>query len=221
MSRDPGESWVEALYSLRPSPVVVELYAAPLRDVSLRGRVALCLVCVERALAQLESVPAEIASALESMWGFVEAEDIVEWDNDPEAQRGFDPVYRFMCLAQHREAPPRSAIAAVERLREFDLEVIWMLWGAYDIPAGYLYSKIDEGYGKESVDGVLQTLEIARRRGIPLPSLEPFLAARFSEDAGWGKPMSRWSFRDAGCTNQGFPFTGTRPVPGYLLPFEY
>jgi hypothetical protein len=196
-SSDPGASWVEALLSLRPSPAVVELYAAPLRDVSLRGRVALCLVCAERTLAQLESVPAEIASALESMWGFVEAQNIVTWDNDPEAQRGFNAVYRFMSLAQYHEAPPRSAIAAVERLREFDREVIWMLWVAYDIPAGYLYTKMDEGYGKESVDGVLQTLEIARRRGVPLPSLEPFLAARFSEDAGWGNPISRSSFRDA------------------------
>jgi hypothetical protein len=155
-----------------------------MRQTAIRGGVALALVCVERALRRFSVRDERVSELVETLWGFVEQEDLAAVDHAWRDARAVDlldaidadseiPVtYRGLSPFLPRLLSQALAIAMVE-----------------------MYGSV-RGFGKESFDLTLRALEDCERNGVPLPAIAKFAQLPFSEEDGWGRAVPRSFFAD-------------------------
>lgn len=156
---------------------------AAIQRTAIRGRMALALTAVERALDKFDVRDRRVRQLVETLWRFVEQEDLAAFDRD------------------YRSAPGLDVIGAVElgsprpgsygHLPEF---LPRALTDALSIVDSYLYASVP-GSGPRSCESTVRVLEGCQDRGMPLPDVSQFARLPLRESDKWGRPVPRSFFR--------------------------
>jgi len=154
-----------------------------IRRTAIRGRVALALTCLERALQQYDVHDERVVELVEVLWRFVEERDLAEADRAWRETRATD----LLDAVDRGEPIPETYRGLPEFLARVLLE-------ALEIGLGNLYAGV-AGYSQGTFEPTVKVLELCERHGVPIPDPGVFATRMpFSEARGWGKPVPRSFF---------------------------
>jgi hypothetical protein len=158
-----------------------------IRRTAIRGRVALALTCVERALARYRIRDERIAELVEILWGFVE-DGLVDTDDAWRHARAGDLLE---AVDKGAELPESYRDLPAFMGRALD-DTLW-------IGLGHMYGAVP-GYGAESYRLTIAVLDLCQRNDVPLPPLANFARLPFVQDGradhAFGPPVPRAFFAE-------------------------
>jgi hypothetical protein len=155
-----------------------------LKNIGIRGRVAVALLTIERALDGHHVHDPRVRDLVAILWRFVEPGNRLEdvdhaWRQTEIAKDLLDPVDRGDPI------PPEYA-----DLPEFIAKALYhALW----IGLSEMYGSIRD-FGPESLDHTIHVLRLCQSQGVELPDIKPIAQVRFDEQFGWGHPRPRAFF---------------------------
>ncbi len=154
-----------------------------LRRTSIRGRAALALTCIERALARFGERDQRILELVEVLWGYVEQKNLSAvdqaWRETRAADDLLEAVDKGLPLPESYRGLPQFLAKALD-------DAVW-------IGLSQMYGAV-EGYGEESLDLTVGVVDSCARNGVAIPALTPFARHAFVEGDGWGPPVNRTFF---------------------------
>jgi hypothetical protein len=156
-----------------------------LKHVSIKGRMAMAVRCLERVLERQRLSPSERDALLEEFWAFVEKEDLGAWDRHRRGNEALMAVGDF--IEQGWELPAGSG------LRDLPRFVLEMIYKTDELGMGDLYGAV-KSYSLETHAALLRVLDLALEHGFDIPPVEPFLKSPFTQERGWGASVPRTFF---------------------------
>jgi hypothetical protein len=156
------------------------VHAIDLRPLSLRGRYAFALACIEHLCAAWAVDDPLVTAEVEAHWGALDARMACHW---------FDqhPFARSPEVFAAAVPPGRLSADQVDALHHALGEARMVVCGSCYAAAS------DEG----SMQSVLNVVGVLSRWGVTLPSLERFRHATWAGDFGtngWGERLGRGAF---------------------------
>ncbi len=164
-----------------------------LKEVSIRGRVAYGITCLEIYFAHLGLLNQPVVfKFLDTIWQFTSSNSLDEWE---EAVMDYSP--RFVEKADVSEVTLLTA-EEFEQIRQlYDTlpsTLLEMIEEVIEIGRGNLYAGTT-GYSEHTYTPTIHVIKLMQRKGLPLPALEPFEQSCFSESHGWGYAREREFFK--------------------------
>lgn len=153
--------------------------------ISIRGRMAYALVCLEEAIHLLGLRDASLDEVLRRLWTFTSETDLSSWEESV-----MDMMWPTIALLDGHPVTDDDPLAEVPT----ELKTLLYLT-VENVGRGNLYSAV-VGPSVETLDGVLRVIEGAQRIGISAPPIDRFLRSSFKEAHGWGEPRSPTFFAD-------------------------
>jgi hypothetical protein len=181
-------------------PELPEGVSEAVRQMSIRGRMALGARCFDDACAHFGLDGAEIQALSDSFWSFTSAMDLGEWEAG--IPPGITDAHELMLVTVNpgiARGPswsdvPDAASRVPPVFLRMPLGLVVMAVLIYDdIGRGNLYSGVVH-QSPETWQATLRMLSCVRQMGLPLPGLAPFLRSAITEDGGWGHPRPREFF---------------------------
>lgn len=149
-----------------------------IKSISIRGRTAMAIICLENVINKTQMMSPKLTELLDIIWQFVEADDLGEWD---------EQIYRW-----HNLEGDLLENSEFTLLPEFILE---MISETEEVAGGNLYGGV-VGYSSFTFNPLVNVLNLALENGFGIPDVEPFKKSSFSEDGGWGFPVTRNFFKN-------------------------
>jgi hypothetical protein len=150
-----------------------ETLRAELAVMSMAGRMAMAVSCLEQVLHAQGLVPGPADDVVDLFWRFVEIEDLSEWEGE---------------LVRLQQATDNFGSLALPDW------VLQMLRECAVHGDAYICSAIDDD-GPESIDAVLRLFGVAHAHGYVTPEVGPFARSSFTERDGWGERHPREYYR--------------------------
>jgi hypothetical protein len=166
-----------------------------LKRISIRGRMALAITCLDMILTDRKVDSVEKLSLLDIFWQFVENEEenLAKWDQD---RRQHDLLMDLTNYAGGwtSEKPTKYSFA------ELDDWIYQVIFEVDELGLGELYSAV-QGFSNNTLENLTAILNLIVEHGYTIPSLEPFLRSPFDDTSkwgvkGWGKPSPRTFYDD-------------------------
>lgn len=162
---------------------------ALLKDVSLTGRIAYAIMCVEKYVTA--KFPDERWKLVfDPFWEICQSR---EWDTW--ANKALEYIPEFLLEFADYESSNFEFISKDDYLKlkelytRIDTDVVnGLLKRIRDIEEFYCYSSID-GIGQESLDYIGEIVSTLEREKIDLPDPELVSFSKFSAEDGWGSPF--------------------------------
>lgn len=178
--------------------IAMERYGVPedlirrLKRISIRGRMALAVTCLEQVVAALVPDRERLDPLFDLLWSHVETDRLDVWEGAisvatqevySSSNAAYDPTGGF--------APTIPAGSVFENLPRL---VIEMLAAVVEVGTGNVYAGTG-AFSEITLVPTLKILAVYQENGFPLPPLEPFERSSFSEHDGWGHRVDRSFFR--------------------------
>lgn len=158
-----------------------------LKQISIRGRMALATTVLESVLSHFKISKDEKDPLINIFWQFVEERDLGKWDDDRRKVEILMAIKDFVNLRLRKDLPLHSGFRNSPR---FVLEMIDAIdWIGLDD----LYGTV-RGYSPTTHNYTIQGLELALCNGFEIPSIQPFLKSSIEDEYGWGKVVPRTYF---------------------------
>lgn len=174
------------------SPVDVDVEAVNgwIDNISIRGRMAYVLLCVETTLNQWNIASGEIRSILAKFWEFTSSTELDIWDT--EAQRVQPYLYAFYEDFLHKKQWREMAeFLSISELTERQQETL----GRELVCLHGLSANLFSGYESElTAAPLLEIIKIMVASGLTLPDRISVSLSSVEEDGGWGHPRPRHFF---------------------------
>lgn len=175
-----------------------DIDVSQLLHVSMRGRVAYAIICLEEAILQLAQEPDEWAWLLRRLWTYTSARRLDDWQDEA--------VEVTSNVILHYEQYPDKSF---DYLTEAEVSTLRVLYEAsdptlsrlvdlvYEIGTLELFGGL-EGGAPESLQGLGAVVSLLRDKGIPGPSVALVADKSFTEEHGWGTPFDADELRRIG-----------------------
>lgn len=162
------------------------------KQVSIRGRVAFCAICLEKALSKLDLSSPITEKIVNLLWEFTETNDFVDWE------RKATEISPDTVLENH----PDNNFAdyetlSVDYLNELENayssmpeEIIELISWSLEAGAANLYGNTG-AYSEITLEAVRNGIDIMNKLQIELPDINFLKFSKFQEEFGWGKPFKR------------------------------
>lgn len=155
------------------------------KQVSIRGRMAMAIVCLESVLGHCSLNAASKNALLDTLWQFVEGQNLAIWDDSRYDNQDLAAICEFFDYGA--EIDKQLSISVLPMF------VLNMIDDIVTIGKIELYGKV-ESYSPITHHSLLLVLNQALENGFSIPPIEPFLQLPFSQRGGWGEPTSRSKF---------------------------
>ena len=172
------------------------MFRSPYRKLGLRGRLAAALLCFD-GLCQTRSIDSRLVDEfVEHLWRFLSLNfetDLRVWEDErPD-----------LVLLPFEDEEPRGIPDLAKKLGLSDSVFRRLIERIVEIVYGSLYGAVNNG---ESLRDLKWVFRICEEAGITPPPAKLFFSCRFSDDDGWGFPLSEeelLEWRKFKCTPQG------------------
>lgn len=165
----------------------LEPEALPFADVSIRGRVAYGIRCLESFIERNRCLSEEWSSVLSLLWSYTDS-PLDKWQ---EAVSRLVPRCLMEMSGDTEELQPGLS---AEKLRNMylsaDKAIIHIIELIYYMGTCELYGKIS-GHGQASLERLSEVIRAVKCRDIQLPEASAFLRFSFEENGGWGERFDR------------------------------
>lgn len=150
--------------------------------ISIRGRVAFGITCLENVCETLSLNSPSMASLIDLLWTFTQSRELDVWEGEvvdalPENERDVS-AYADKFEYSHLE----------DRDQQFVTELINAV---VEIGCANLYAGFESSFTRDEAFAVAKMLYC---RGYSVPDIERFRCSRVEEFHGWGDPISRDAF---------------------------
>ena len=157
-----------------------------LKQVSVRGRMALATIVLESVLSHFKIKDEEKEPLINIFWQFVEERNLGKWGDDRGEVKILMAIEDF--TYSEKTLPLGSEFG---NMPKFVLEMINAIdWIGLDDLYGTVL-----GYSPTTHACTVKVLELALCNGFEIPSLDPFLKSPITEQDGFGTPVPRTFFR--------------------------
>lgn len=176
----------------RPEPAPVSPLEQQLRTVSITGRVAYCICCLETAFVAGNIDLTGIQPLLSCLWDFTSNPDLSNWE-----AKAVD-FYSDSIFEEQTET--QLAPAQIQRLKAayFSLspELLACIDEAIEVGRGNLYGGV-VSHSECTLASTMHIVRFMNDKGYPLPAIEKFLRSPFNKEDmhGWGKRLDRNFFQ--------------------------
>ena len=161
-----------------------------IENISIRGRMAYALLCIETTLNQWNIASVNIRSILAKFWEFTSSPELDVWDT--EAQRAQPFLYAFyedfLSKKQWREM---AEFLSISELTESQQEAL----GRELVCLHGLSANLFSGYESElTAEPLLEIINIMLASELTLPDRSRVSLSPVDEEGGWGDPRPRHFF---------------------------
>lgn len=155
-------------------------------NISLRGRVAYAISCLENMISALEYDINDWEIVLNYLWTFTDIRYLDDWNEIiveviPENLLEFETYeeQKFAHLSKEEYLYLRKLY------KSCDLSIHILIREIFELGISHAYSVI-EGHGKNSLKCMEQIILFMEKNQFPLPDVRLFLMYSFEENRGWG-----------------------------------
>lgn len=154
--------------------------------VSMRGRVAYGISCLENALLSFKYDFNDWKIVLNYLWEFTSIQYLDDW-NDAAVELIPENLTEFRTYEEHEfERLSKQEFEYLYNLyQNIDVSIDKLIRGIYDLGISHVYTEI-EGYGEGSLNSLERLVNFMLINNFRLPSIEPFLKYSIKENGGWG-----------------------------------
>ncbi|MGR7814561.1 hypothetical protein [Lacinutrix undariae] len=161
-----------------------------LKKISIRGRFAYGMKCLEQYVKENELKDELIVKILDNLWEFTNSDELDVWD---EKISDLNPKHILNIQPEKIESEfPTITVNEYHELKKFyensDTDFIIMVENVIEIGTGNLYGGIDE-YSSWTLEPTLEMIKSMNLKRIP--NIKNFEFSKFSEDNGWGNKIRR------------------------------
>jgi len=159
-----------------------------LKKVSIKGRMALGIRCLEINLQDLDLLGyPEVQKMLSDFWEYTSSNNLVDWE---EKILEYEPWFLFANVERNKYKGFRylsndEAQGIYNVMKKFEIRLSEIIEEVIEVGISNLYSGIRE-YSECSLRATINVLEMLKEINLPLPDLEKFERSKFSEHHGWG-----------------------------------
>ena len=167
-----------------------------LKEISIRGRMALGIKCLEIVLDKNKLIHnKDIKELLSILWKFISSESLESWseeimDYDPKSLIEDYENSNFECFRLLSEVEIKSIYYIYRNSKSEVLELIELVTA---IGTGNLYAGTSE-YSKSTLIPTIKVLNLMARNNYRTPKLENFEKSKYSEFHGWGTKRDKSFF---------------------------
>jgi hypothetical protein len=161
-----------------------------LKMLSIRARMAYCILCLENTLNAADIDVGELKVLLEELWKFTSSDRLDEWE---ERIRELTP---YVLLDDKFD---------IDQYVYFDRECIYLYRSLYQQLPQYIIDIIDysisvgvdniyggtSSYSPDTLASTVKVIDLCQSQNIPLPAIEKVLRYSFSSNNGWGENFER------------------------------
>jgi len=161
-----------------------------IEGISIRGRMAYSLICLETACCKWQIESTEMSATLSKFWEFTISMSLDVWD--VEAQRTQPYLYAF--YDEFQEAKEWRGMAeewGFDTLPDSQQEALGRMLVLLHGPAGNLFAGFDSYV---TADPLIELINIMLTAGLDLPDRSRVTLSRVEESGGWGIPHPREYF---------------------------
>ncbi|MCA8830410.1 hypothetical protein [Hymenobacter pini] len=175
-------------------PEAIQQLEAQLKRVSIKGRMAYCITCLENVLACKQLQEPALDKLLQCLWDFTSNPDLSDWEKKI---MDFSPE---SILEEPLEECSYLTLSEAQHLRTVYMSLSKSLLICIDdtieVGRGNLYGGTS-GYSPHSLIPAMQVVRYMVAHTYPLPPMENFLRSPFTEEDqhGWGKRVDRSYFQ--------------------------
>ncbi|MCR5890035.1 hypothetical protein LRS06_20110 [Hymenobacter sp. J193] len=175
-------------------PKLLRQLEEQLKSVSITGRMAYCITCLENIFASEQLHEPELETLLMCLWDFTSNPDLSEWE-----ERIMDFLPEIVLDGSPKELVCLS-VEAANRLKiiyqQLPQSLLRCIDDIIEVGRGNLYA----GTVGRSQQTLTPTMAVVRHmvaQGYPLPIIDNFLRSPFSEQDqhGWGRRVERSFFQ--------------------------
>ena len=158
--------------------IISESLQNQLKMISIRGRMALTIACLEQVLMDNTVSVDGRQSLLNIFWQFVETDDLAKWDVD----RRDHSLLIDICdwVGGYRSTKPDDF--GFDQVEDWVYELIYEI---YKLGGGELYGAVCD-YSKATYESLVNVLTIFRQKGYEIPALDAYLRLPFEQKDKWG-----------------------------------
>ncbi|WP_345225298.1 hypothetical protein [Hymenobacter koreensis] len=165
-----------------------------MKHVSIRGRVAFCIVCLEIAIHNLKFSSPASRHLLAKLWDYVSScqldiwhEEMAEYlpssiiETERFQEEDFDDLseYNFGQLRNWYQTLPKGVVDMIECI--------------FVVGTVNLYGEIT-GYSTETLKPTMRVAGLMQQLKLPLPEIARFEKSAFADFDGWGKQVDKSFF---------------------------
>lgn len=162
-------------------------------QISIRGRMAYGLLCIEKAQRAFAVHSKSINTLLGDLWKFTSMKRLDEWEQEILPWRRFIAAFEDDCIENEewREFAAEWGIGHLDLQRQKDLGRMLML--AEKIGGDNLYSAFNND---TTAAPLFELIEIMTDIGVPLPGRGGVSMSKIEEKDGWGELRPREFYRE-------------------------
>ena len=168
-----------------------------IKKISIRGRMALGIKCLEIKLEKDELInKVEIKKLLSKLWEFISSKRLDLWeekilDYEPESLIEDFENEKFEDFKNLKKEEIKALYEIYKKSKSNLAELIsWVI----EIGRGNLYSATGK-FSEGSLNPTIEVLKIMERSNLPIPDLAKFEKSKYSEFHGWGIEREKSFFR--------------------------
>ncbi|MET4105917.1 hypothetical protein [Hymenobacter sp. UYP22] len=175
-------------------PTLLQQLEDHLKGVSITGRMAYCISCLESALASEQLHGPELENLLAHLWEFTSSTDLGDWE---ERIMDFLPE---VILDSSQKQPAFLTVEAAKQLKKIysvlSPSLLQCIDDIIEVGRGNLYAGT-VGHSQNTLAPTMSVVRYMVAKGYALPAIDKFLRSPFSEQDshGWGKRLDRRFFQ--------------------------
>ncbi|WP_338555851.1 hypothetical protein [Paenibacillus sp. KS-LC4] len=155
-------------------------------NISMRGRVAYGISCLENALLSFKYDLNDWKIVLNYLWEFTSIQYLDDW-NDAAVELIPENLLEFRMYEEHEfeRLSKQEFVYLYNLYQDIDVSIDKLIRSIYELGVSHVYTEI-EGYGESSLKSLERLVNVMFINNFPLPSIEPFLKYSIKENRGWG-----------------------------------
>jgi hypothetical protein len=160
--------------------IIDQEFIEQLKRISITGRMALGITCLENILRTLSIECEELSKFISLLWKFTSSNTLDDWEEQ---------------VCQEVELLFRSKETSVSQVSKIPLYIFEIIDEVIEIGRGNLYCGIRE-YSEYTLFALLKVLNSMEKNNFAIPRLDKFKKSSFSEFDGWGNRVDPSYFKD-------------------------
>ena len=173
----------------------MDIDVSSFRPISMRGRVAFAIMCLEESIMRLAPEPERWLVVVNQLWKYTSEESLDVWQ---EVTAEFTPgaILKYAeYVEQDYELLTRDGFWLLRDLYQSCDPLLRELTDlVFDIGTLELFGSLD-GFAPQSLRHLVQVLRLLGERGLPVPSVDLVSEQAFTSRHGWGNPFDAGHLR--------------------------
>lgn len=165
-----------------------------IKQLSIRGRVAFCAMCLEKAISKLGLDSPQMDKIISLLWEFTESNNFAEWEKKA------TEVSPDTVLENHLDNDfadyETLSVEYLNNLKDSYLsmpkEIIELISWSLETGLSNLYGNTGE-YSETTFNAVEKVISIMNKLQVGLPDINLIKFSHFQEEFGWGDRFSKVS----------------------------